>query len=68
MGLYGDFATAVTTVVAIVVDDAELARGNAVDRLCGMDQIAAIALRFQGSRDEFGCVANLNGHFVRGER
>ena len=45
MGLYGDFATAVTTVVAIVVDDAELARGNAVDRLCGMDQIVSIALR-----------------------
>ena len=45
MGLYGDFATAVTTVVAIVVDDAELARGYTVDGLSGVDQIAAIALR-----------------------
>ena len=41
----GNFATAVTTVVAIVVDDAELARGYTVDGLSGVDQIAAIALR-----------------------
>ena len=55
----GDFATAVTTVVAIVVYDAELAGGNAVDGGCGMYHIAAVAHSFQGGGKEFGGVANL---------
>ena len=44
MGLYGDFATAVTTVVAIVVDDAELARGYTVDGLGGVDHVTSVTL------------------------
>lgn len=57
--LDGDFATAVTTVVAIVVYDAELAGGNAVDGGGGMYHIATIAEGFQGGGQEFGGVANL---------
>ena len=55
----GNFATAVTTVVAIVVYDAELAGGNAVDGGCGMYHIATIAEGFQGGGQKFGGVANL---------
>ena len=55
----GNFATAVTTVVAIVVYDAELAGGNAVDGGGGMYHIAAVAHSFQGGGKEFRGVTNL---------
>ena len=42
----GNFATAVTTVVAIVVYDAELAGGHTVDGGGGMYHIAAVAHSF----------------------
>ena len=55
----GNFATAVTTVVAIVVYDAELAGGNAVDGGGGMYHIATVAHSFQGGGKEFRGVTNL---------
>ena len=55
----GNFATAVTTVVAIVVYDAELAGSHTVDGGGGMYHIATIAEGFQGGGKEFRGVTNL---------
>ena len=54
-----NLATAVAAVMAVVVDDAELAWGNAVDRGSGMHHILAVGYLFQRGWQEFRSVANL---------
>ena len=59
--LYCDFGGAVAAVVGLVVEDAELAGGDAVDGGGWVDYKSILRCLFQGAGDVFGGVADFEG-------
>ena len=57
--LNGDFTRTVAAMMLVVVDDAELAWGDAMNRRIGVNHITTFAQTLQFGRQVFGRVANL---------
>ena len=63
--LYRDLARAEAAMVILVVDDTELARGDTVDLLLGMDHELTWVRPLKGSRMVFWRMADLKGDIRR---